>query len=173
MDSKKITTLAISIAIIFVVTWLVKFPVPATSGAYVNAGDAVIYVVAFILGGPLGAIAAALGSALADLATGAVIYIVPTLIIKGLMALIAGLLTKKQEFIGYIMGIIIGEMLMVFGYVIYEIMIFGREYAIASLPYNFIQLVGSIIIAVALFGIVKRLSYTFNFRNIKPRRNLQ
>lgn len=64
--------------------------VPTPTGGYVNPGDAVVLLGAYVLGGGWGAAAGALGPALADLLGGYGIYAPATLVIKGLMALAAG-----------------------------------------------------------------------------------
>lgn len=60
--------------------------VPSPTGGYVNLGDAVVLLGAYLLGPGWGAAAAALGSALADLLGGYPAYVPATLVIKGIMA---------------------------------------------------------------------------------------
>ncbi len=168
VQTRKITTIAVMAALIFVVTWLVKFPVPVSGGAYLNFGDIVIYMCAFILGGPSAAVAAAIGSCFADLAVGSAVYMLPTLIIKGLMGLAAGYLTKKQTFPAYVFACVVGGAIMTFGYALFEYLSFGASYAVASMPFNLIQWAGGAIVAVAFYAVVKRLSQYFNFRGTKP-----
>jgi uncharacterized membrane protein len=62
--TNKLTMMAVFTALVFVVTFLVRIPVPGTGGAYLNFGDVVIYIAAFTIGGPYAAVAAALGSML-------------------------------------------------------------------------------------------------------------
>ncbi len=70
-----------------VATMLLQIPSP--SGGYMNLGDAVVILGAFLLGPAYGAIAGGLGPALADLLSGYVMYVPATLIIKAVMAWIA------------------------------------------------------------------------------------
>ena len=83
---KTLLTAAIFAALEFVVTYLVSFPIPVIQGAYVNAGDVVLYLGAALLGGPWQALAAGIGSMLADLMLGSAVYAIPTLLIKMTMA---------------------------------------------------------------------------------------
>ena len=69
---------------------LISIPLPSGYG-YVNLGDAGVYLCALLLPGGLGALAAGVGAALADLILGWAIYAPVTLIIKGLTAFLAGL----------------------------------------------------------------------------------
>jgi uncharacterized membrane protein len=83
---------ALLAAIVFVVTYLIRIPLPFTAGGSLNLGDTPIYLAAYLLGGPAGAVAGALGSALSDLASGAVFYVAPTAVIKGAMGFVCGVL---------------------------------------------------------------------------------
>lgn len=162
---RKITRSAVTAAVVFVVTWLVRIPIPGTSGGYVNLGDVIIYVAAFILGGPIAAAAAAVGSALADTAAGAAIYIPATFIIKGLMGLTVGLLCTGKKFTAYSLACILGGAIMTAGYGLYELAVFGASYALASLPYNLIQWAGSVIVAVVVFPALNRVTRTLHGGN--------
>ncbi|NLO49202.1 MAG: ECF transporter S component [Clostridiales bacterium] len=157
MTTRKITLSAITAAIVFVVTWTIRIPVPATSGGYINFGDIVIYLSAFLLGGPSAGAAAAVGSALADAAGGAAMYIPATFVIKGIMGLVSGLMTVKKTFRSYALACIISGAVMAAGYGLYELLLFNFAYVIASFPFNMIQWVGSAIIAILLFPVAKRL----------------
>jgi uncharacterized membrane protein len=84
-------------AIIFVVTYVVRIPMPIASGGYLNIGDTPLYIAAYLLGGPAGAIAGALGSAMSDLAAGFVVYAIPTAIIKGTMGFICGVIMNRAR----------------------------------------------------------------------------
>lgn len=160
LNTRKLTLSAVMAAVIFVVTWTIRLPVPGTSGGYVNMGDAVIYLCAWLLGGPWAAAAAAVGSALADTAAGATVYIPATFVIKGLMGLICGLFAAQRQFSRFAVSCVFGGAIMTVGYALYEIAVFGMAYAAASLPFNFVQWVGSGVIAVVLFPVVTRLSHT-------------
>lgn len=163
---RKITYPAISAAIIFIVTWTLKVPVPATSGAYINLGDAMIYLSAYLLGGPLAGVAAAIGSALADTASGYAAYIPATFVIKGLMGLFFGFMLKKKSLPMYVIACIIGGAIMTAGYALFEITVFGFSYAMISLPYNLIQWAGGSIVAIILYPVALRLRNTVLFNNL-------
>jgi uncharacterized membrane protein len=157
-NTKKLTMSAITAALIFVVTWSVRIPVPATAGGYVNFGDVIIYISAYLLGGPAAGAAAAVGSALADTAGGAAAYIPATFFIKGFMGLLAGLLTaKKKNFLSYAIASTASGAMMIVGYGLYELILFGFPYAAAAFPFNLIQWAGSLMITLALFPVSKRL----------------
>lgn len=83
---------ALFAAMTFALTFSVRIPMP--SGGYIHLGDAMIYLSACILPFPYAIVAAGIGGALSDLASGYAIYIIPTLIIK---ALNASVFTAKKE----------------------------------------------------------------------------
>jgi uncharacterized membrane protein len=155
---RKITYAAIAAALVFVVTWTIKITVPGTNGGYINLGDTVIYFTAYLLGGPIAAASSAVGSALADLAAGAVVYAPATFVIKGLMGLIFGLMTaRKKSFAAYLIAALLGGAIMTAGYALYETAVFGLAYALTSLPYNLLQWAGSVAAALLLFPAARRV----------------
>ena len=133
-------------AIVVITTMFLAIPIPNITGAYINAGDAAVYMCAFLLGGPLGAIAAALGSALADIFLGSIIYAPATFIIKGLMALIAALLFPRFK-ARKLPALLIAGLIMPAGYFIYEwILLNSVAAAAAGIVFNFIQYAGGVLL---------------------------
>ena len=88
MDLKRIVRIAMMAALIFAGTYTFKIPI-AITGGYTHLGDCAIFVGVMLLGRKDGALAAALGAALSDLLSGAMLWVLPTFIIKGIMALIS------------------------------------------------------------------------------------
>jgi uncharacterized membrane protein len=155
---RSLVTHAILTAIIALLTLFASVPLPVGSGgAYLNAGDAAVYASAYILGPWGGALVSALGSALADVLHGAVIYAPATLAIKGLMALCCGLMLKKlRRLPSFIAGLIMPA-----GYFAFEMLLYGAETALFGLWTNAIQYAFGSIAGMLLFrafesaGIVK------------------
>lgn len=135
----KIVITALFAALICVATMVVQIPIPATGG-YINLGDGVILVCAYLLHPALAVIAAGLGSMLADLLAGYMAYVPATLIVKALVALIATLLfhrfgrgkCRRHALIAMLISGLLAEMLMVLGYFFYEAMILGMGMAAAA-----------------------------------------
>lgn len=93
-NDRKIETMvltALFTAMIAVVTIAIPVPIPFTNG-YIHLGDSMIFLSVMILGWKRGAVAAGVGSAFADLILGYIYWVPWTLVIKGGMALIMGLL---------------------------------------------------------------------------------
>lgn len=104
---------ALFAAMTTVLTFCVRIPVHT---GYIHIGDGVIYLAACILPAPLAVICGALGGALADLMGGYTLYIVPTLIIKGLLTI--PFTRKSEKFIvkRNIIALLIGAAITAVGY---------------------------------------------------------
>ena len=80
---------AVMIAVVTVVTLLVRVPIPATQG-YFNFSDVAIYFVAFTFGPWIGLIAGGIGTAIADVLGGYAYFAPITLVAHGLQGFLAG-----------------------------------------------------------------------------------
>ncbi len=152
---KKIAVGGIIAAFVFLGTIL---HIPTAVG-FINLGDAVIFLAVFLLG-PAAALPAAIGSALGDLLAGYPVYIVPTFIIKGLMALIIALVLgkrsgKKPSFIKRFTASIAAEALMIAGYFAFEMILYGAALAVGSILFNLIQAVAAMFVAIPLTYMIR------------------
>ena len=149
MNTKRIALAGVLAALVFVATIFVRIPIPATEG-YINLGDAVILMCSYLLG-PFAAIPAAIGSGLGDLMSGYAHYIIPTVLIKGTMGLVAGyILSRKSSLPVRITAFVLAEIIMIGGYFAYETFIYGFAAAAAGIPFNGIQGAAGIAIATSL-----------------------
>lgn len=151
--------IAVLTALVSVVTISMAIPIPNLSGAYINVGDAIVYTCAYMLGGPWGALAAGIGSAVADIILGSVLYAPATLVIKGLMALVAGRILARGSgsFKGRLGALALGGAVMPLGYFLYESALYGPLPAAAGLPFNLIQYVGGVALGLFLVQAVDRI----------------
>ena len=92
--TNRIILSGVMMAITAVATMVIAIPVPFTNG-YIHLGDSMVFLSVLILGWRYGAIAAGVGSALADLFLGYVHWAPWTFIIKTIMALLMGLVIEK------------------------------------------------------------------------------
>lgn len=150
----KVVAAALFAAIICVATFIIQIPSPATGG-YVNLGDCFVLIAGIYLGYGYGALAAGLGSALADLLAGYAQYAPATFIIKALMAIVAYAVFKaicsKSNTLAKITCGLVAEAIMVLGYFGYEAVIlkYGMSAAGSILP-NVIQGFAGVVAATAL-----------------------
>lgn len=155
---KKLILAALFAALSCVATMSIRVPTPGTSG-YIHPGDAIVILSGIILGPVWGFLAGGIGSALSDLIGGYFIYVPITFVIKGLVALAAGLLyqkvgkNQKSRYIAVILGGVADIILVAGGYFVCEFFIYGAG-AAASIPANIIQGVGGLVISCILYPIL-------------------
>ena len=123
--------------------------VPSPTGGYMNLGDAVVLLGAWMLGPVYGAVAGGVGPAMADLLSGYAVYVPATLAIKAVMAVTAALLYRALGKRGLIVCAIAGEIPMVAGYWLFDALLAysagGTSLALclagsaAGLPSNLVQ----------------------------------
>ena len=160
--TKKIVFAALLAALACVATMIIKIPTPL--GGYIHAGDAVVVLAGFLLGPVWGALAAGLGSGLADVISGYVLYAPGTFVIKAVVALLAGWIigTKliKNEFAKALVAGIIGGIVMVGGYMLYEAVFMGFGVgAAANIPMNCIQGAFGAVAGAALYIALSKTNY--------------
>lgn len=143
-------------ALVCVATSFFKLPVPITQG-YIHLGDAFVLVSAAILG-PLGVAAGAIGSMLADLLGGYFQYLLPTFVIKGVVALVAyaGLKASKPFWVEWLV-LIIAEAVMVLGYFLAECLMYGAASAAGAVLPNVMQGLGGVVIGALLIPVFRQV----------------
>ena len=158
MKTKKIVIAALIAAIICVVTMIVKVPSPLKG--YINLGDGIVLIAGWILSPAYGFLAAGIGSAMADVFSGYILYAPATFIIKGTMALVAfygyKLLHKKLgDISGRIISGAVAEVLMVLGYYVFEGFLYGFIPSVVNIPANGVQAFAGLVMAVVLIKTLK------------------
>ena len=100
IDSKS-TTAIIQVGLMAAITYIATFMfhIPSFMGV-VHLGDSMVLLGAILLGKKRGAISAAIGMSLFDILTGYTQWAIFTLIIKGLMAYIAGIIAYRRKYNG-------------------------------------------------------------------------
>ena len=152
-NTKKIVMAALMAALACVATMIIKVPSPLKG--YLNLGDCVVLTAGWMLSPIYGFLAAGLGSALADLFSGYVVYAPVTFLIKGCMALITyfgfRLLHKKvSDLPSRIISGTAAEMLMILGYFVFEGCMYGFGPSVVNIPANGVQGIAGLIIGIIL-----------------------
>lgn len=161
---KKQIETALFMAIVCVATLAVHIPI-AVTGGYINLGDCFVIVSVWTLGPVYGTLAAGIGSALADVFLGYMMYAPATLVIKSVMALAAYftvklMLGKVNITVSRIIGAVIAEILMVLGYFGYESLLLGQGLpAAAGIPSNAIQGAAGLVASVLLISVMKQIKF--------------
>lgn len=133
--ANKITTTALSIALVCVGTMVIQIPIPL---GYMHFGNICIILVASLFSPSTALLAGGVGSALSDLFTGYPQWIIPTLIIKGFMGYAAcKVMHNKDEAsnmfsVRTIVGAVVAIVIMVAGYFVAGSILYGSIYTGAA-----------------------------------------
>ncbi len=119
MNTRYIAIGGVMIALIAVITLLVRIPIPATVG-YLNFSDVAVYFSGLAFGPIIGFVAGGVGTALADILGGYAIFAPVTLLAHGLQGLSMGWFGRNRKFTSILLGWVIGTLLMVAAYYIGE-----------------------------------------------------
>ena len=155
LSVKKLTMAGVMAALVFVMTYVPKIPVPVTGG-YVHLGDGAIFLSVLLLG-PLGIPAAAIGSALADVLGGYLVYALPTMLIKAAVALIAWKGWKEGAWFRAVIAFLLAETVMVAGYFAFEAVMYGAAAAWAAVGPNCIQGIAGLALGLVCHGLYPRM----------------
>ena len=155
--AKRLAFTAVFAALCCVSTIAITIPLPASG--YFNVGDVFVLLAGWLLGGAYGCVAAALGSALADIVLGAPIYAPATFLIKGVVAFLAYLPTsflkkrvKNQVGNNLAHGgfALLAESVMVLGYFLYECILTNATAAFPNIFGNALQGLCFAVLATAI-----------------------
>ncbi len=174
MTSKKVRTIvlaALMAALTTVATMIIRIPTP-TQG-YIHLGDGMVLMCGVLLGPGVGALAAGIGSMMADLIGGYMAWVPGTFAIKALTALVGGWLYHRMA--GKGMNTVVrvalcgipAEIIMVLGYFLYETgmeVVMGSSVGAAAVavvvgvPMNIVQGVAGIIVGAVLLPVLSHAS---------------
>ena len=158
-------------AAVAITTAYLKIPL---AFGYIHLGDALIFLSAAVLG-PFAAVPAGIGSMLADLLAGYVVYMPATFVIKFLVGLTAGFVLKRNQssisrpaekkpsagkLAFYALIFLLCELFMAAGYFFYEWFLYSFTAAVSGLPFNLIQGASGVIIGMALLPLAQKLRVT-------------
>ena len=157
--TQKIVIAAMLAALTCIATMIIKIPSPLKG--YLNLGDCVVLLSGWLLSPLYGFLTAGLGSGLADLISGYGVYVPATFIIKGVMAIAAYfgfrfLQNKVTNISARIVSGIVAELIMVFGYYVFEGFLYGFGASLVNIPANAVQGVAGLIIGMILIKIFEK-----------------
>ena len=152
---KEITKTAAMAAIVFILTYTFKIPFP---NGYTHLGDCAILIGVIVLGRKKGAGAGGIGAAMADLISGYAQWIIPTLIIKFLMATVMGIIMEKampESKINFLVGAVVGGLVQIVGYTAVKIVYYGFAQAMVMTPGLLIQTAVGIVITLVFVSVLR------------------
>jgi len=152
-NTQKIVLASMLAALCCVATMIVKIPSPLKG--YLNLGDCVVLLAGWFLSPAYAFAAAGIGSALADVFSGYVVYAPATFVIKGIMAIIAhlsfkGMHNKLGNTPSRIIGGAMAELEMILGYFVFEGFLYGFLASVVNIPANAVQGVAGLVIGLIL-----------------------
>ena len=159
--TRTLTFAALFSALTCITTYIIKIPTPGTGG-YIHPGDAFVILSGVMLGPVYGAAAAGIGSALSDLLGGYFFYAPITLLIKGIIGFVSGLIFSgrffniKTDRVRLLLCGLFATVFVALGYFAFEIFIYGPG-AVASIPANLIQGFSGLIISSCLYPFIRNL----------------
>lgn len=164
ISTRSLCQAAVMAAFICIMTLVPKIPIPL---GYAHLGDAAIFLMVLYVGRREGAIAASIGSAFADFLGGFSIWIVPTLLIKYIMAEILWRFARPDMekwglFSGRTFsGLLLSSLWMAFSYTLAGALLYGGiEAGLTSTPGLLLE--GGLNMAVA-YGAGRALERTSFF----------
>lgn len=161
MNKRKLFKLCLSALFAAVIcVSVVAIPVPLPGNGYFNLGDCFVIISALCLGPVWGGLAGSVGAALSDVVLGFGFYAPATFVIKWLMAVVVCLVYKavtkshSMRLLGLMFSSLLAELVMVGGYFVFEIFLFGLNVAAVDIIGNLIQGGCSIVAAVLIYSLL-------------------
>lgn len=152
---KRLVLSAILIALCIVATTVIAIPLPFKG--YLNLGDVIVLLIAWLLPRRYAFISAGLGSMLSDILLGYTLYAPATFIIKALMAIIANTTSYKSS--SRLFKGIMAELLMVLGYLTFESILYGFTASVVNIPMNALQGIVCLVIALQVIKIIDKSKF--------------
>lgn len=152
-SSKKITILAVMIALNVALSYVVHIPIPATSG-FVNLVEAGIFLAALTMGPGAGFLVGAFSGGLLDLFAGYPQWLLFSFVIHGLEGYLAGLAFRRSAGIQALF-LILASIIMLVGYVFAGAFLYNWAAGIASIFGNLGQCIFGAVVALAILPVLK------------------
>lgn len=154
---------ALLIALVFIATAFINIRLPiSANGGLVHLGSVMACIASIVFGKKKGALAGAIGMGLFDLTSGWVLWAPFTFIIRGLVGYVLGYIAylnnkNGENFLYNLAGLIVSGILMIAGYYVTEVILYGNLLApIASVPGDVVQVISAGILGLPVSQILKR-----------------
>ena len=151
-----ITVTAAMAALVFLGTYIFKIP---TISGYVHLGDCMILLTVALFGMKKGAIAGAIGGGLSDFIGGYFYWVVPTLLIKCMWAIVMSLIMHKvlkDKKGSFLIGAIAGGVLHIIAYTLVRAALYSGKTAIIEIPALTFQTGAGIVIGFVIYMLLKK-----------------
>lgn len=155
-NTKSITITALSAALIFLFTWVVRVPGPITGGL-VHMGNVPFFVASIVYGPYVGAIAGAIGMGMFDIFSGYIAWAPITVITCLIMGYVLGNVTKRFNTKNLIIGFVLMVFIKILGYYFGEVIMYKSFVApFASIPGNIVQILLSAVVVFIIINPIRK-----------------
>ncbi|MFR7349804.1 ECF transporter S component [Peptoniphilus sp.] len=155
-NTRSITITALSAALIFLFTWVVRVPGPITGGL-VHMGNVPFFVASIVYGPYVGAIAGAIGMGMFDIFSGYIAWAPITVITCLIMGYVLGNVTKRFNTKNLIIGFVLMVVIKVLGYYFGEVIMYKSFVApFASIPGNIVQILLSAVVVFIIINPIRK-----------------
>ena len=155
-NTRSITITALSAALIFLFTWVVRVPGPITGGL-VHMGNVPFFVASIVYGPYVGAIAGAIGMGMFDIFSGYIAWAPITVITSLIMGYVLGNVTKRFNIKNLIIGFVLMVVIKVLGYYFGEVIMYKSFVApFASIPGNIVQILLSAVVVFIIINPIRK-----------------
>jgi len=158
VNARTVSITAVMIALVTVFTLAIRVPIAPTRG-YINLSDVAIYFAAFTFGPWVGFLAGGVGTGLADAIAGYPQWTLISFCVHGAQGLLAGWLFRRVfrgTPAGMAVGWAVGTVVMVLGYFLAEVGLYGLGPALVEAPGNLIQNIAGGLVGAPLYWAVRR-----------------
>lgn len=153
-DTRRIVLSGMFIALVTVATFI-NVPYPGSAGGLMHLGTLMLFIISLKFGKTYGALAGGIGMGIFDTLGGYGAWIPVTIIVRFIMGYVVGRVSEDEQGQGAniyknIIAIILGSIIMLFGYYFYEALFLTTfSAALGSIPGNLAQIaIGLISLAV-------------------------
>ncbi len=155
-NTRSITITALSAALIFLFTWVVRVPGPITGGL-VHMGNVPFFVASIVYGPYVGAIAGAIGMGMFDIFSGYIAWAPITVITCLIMGYVLGNVTKRFNTKNLIIGFVLMVVIKVLGYYFGEAIMYKSFVTpFASIPGNIVQILLSAVVVFIIINPIRK-----------------
>lgn len=161
---RKVVIAALFAALSCVATLIVKIPTPMKG--YINLGDCIVLVAGWAFSPFVAFFAVGLGSALADIFLGYIIYAPATFVIKTAMAFLTYFVSKAlgkraHSLFAKTTSGFLAELLMAAGYFVFEGFLYGFGASLVNIPANALQGAVCLVLGILLSEALKKTKIKF------------
>lgn len=155
-----LVVLGLVTSIVLVSTMFLKLP---TATGYIHLGDGVIFATSLALGPLYGIVGGALGSALADILGGYIVWAPWTMVIKGVAGLIVAKLGYNKDRKKQIFAMVLGAIWIIAGYAVGTAVIYSPMAILPEVMGNIVQTGSGILIGAVLSPVLSKIISEMGF----------